>query len=347
MEHDFISAPLDRIAGFLDKARQISPKSAALMQSKLDYSAKRKEFKDKNGFAPLNITISPSYKCNLKCVNCYSESSAVESQELDDETIDRVIIEASEKWDVPFFTITGGECLTQAIEIAARHPKKIFQIYTNGTLINEERADIIAEMWNLFPLVGIEYSREDIIKGKGHCDIKKVMGMLAERDILWGVSFVLTSANSCAYENDDFMTLLVDSGALFGRFLTYMPTGTGADLYKIPSREQRRMQGEAVSKADMIAIDYMNNPDSMVKGCAAAGLRYLHVDPYGDVYPCVFAKIPAEFNLIQAYSGQYEGINCLEHILVKDPMMIKARETAKSMDANDCCPILKQAEKSE
>ena len=212
-------------------------------------------------------------------------------------------------------------------------------------MINEEIADIISGTGNLFPLVGIEYSREDIIKGKGHCDIKNVMKMLAERRIPWGISFVLTSSNSCAYENDDFISLLADSGALFGRFLTYMPAGKGADPDKVPSREQRRMQGEALRKANMIAIDYINNPDSIVRGCAAAGLRFVHVDPYGDVYPCVFAKIPASFNLSRAYAGGYEGITCLEHIMVNDPLMIRARETAMSMDADDCCPILRQAEK--
>ncbi len=335
---------------FLARASNISEKAASLIEEKfrqfLSKSKEREIFRRKYGFAPLNITISPTYWCNLSCSDCYSNSLKENSGVLSHDITDRIIKEASEKWAVPFFTLTGGEPLLYAIESAKRHKDALFQVYTNGTLINREVADNLSDLGNIFPLISIEGFKDETngIRGEGAYDrTMKAMELLTKTKVLWGISFTLTSQNANVYDTDDFLSMVIGKGALLGRFLTYMPVGRNADFRKVPSTEQRKRQGDALRKfnRDFYTIDYLNNPD-LVEGCAAAGLRYVHVDPSGAVHPCVFIPVPAQFNLVGAYEGAYENlqINCLEDILVKDPLLQMTRNIAKKRPKDSCCLVI-------
>lgn len=333
---------------FLNRVAERSQKSAGVIQASITKlfaaSSKRNEFREKHEFVPSNITFSPTYWCNLQCLDCYSNSKDKNSVVLDNETIDKAIQECTEKWAVPFFTITGGESLFYALEIAEKHPEIVFQLYTNGLLIDKGIAHKMAQMGNLFPLISIEGWKEetDRIRGEGVYDtLMDKMTLLTKERVLWGVSFKLTSNNSGVYDNQDFLMMLIGQGAVLGRFLTYMPTGRYADFQKVPSIEQRKKQGEALRNINgkFYTIDYLNNP-GLIRGCAAAGLRYVHINPYGIMEPCVFMGIEGNYNLRDAYLGRYDGINCLEHILIQDPLFIATRERAKSKSDDSCCLII-------
>ncbi|MBU0460091.1 MAG: radical SAM protein [Nanoarchaeota archaeon] len=343
---------IDDLGKFLHTLEKRSEKSASLMKTKFEElvrgSLKRWDFKRKHGFVPTNVTFSPTYWCNLECLDCYSGSSDDQRETLNDETTDRAINESSEKWSTLFYTITGGESLHHALKIAKRNPDKLFQLYTNGTLVTERIAERIAQLGNLFPLVSIEGSQEETDNVRGGGTYQKVidaMDILTEKNVVWGIAFTLTSNNADVYDNG-FLDDFISKGALVGRFLTYMPTGREADFERVPSSEQRNKQGEALRKTngtEFYGLDYLNNP-GLLKGCQVSGLRYFHIDPKGEIYPCVFLPIPAVFNLSDAYDGVYsrEGldVNCLEDILVRDPMLRLSREIAKKRDYRKCCLVI-------
>lgn len=331
-----------------------SEKSATLVGNKIpDFIAgmgKRGEFRQKHGFVPTLIMFSPTNWCNLNCIKCYPESSKEESKILQYSTIDQAIQEGKEKWAMPYFSISGGEPIDHAIDIAERHPQELFQVYTNGTLITNEKAEKIAQLGNLFPLISTEGTKEetDRIRGRGVYDkITSAMDTLTEHSVVWGVSFTLTSRNADVYETN-FLYDIIDRGAMLGRFLTYMPTGRNSDFSKVPSKEQRKKQGEALralekEKRFFLPIDYLNNP-GLVEGCGAAGLRYVNIDPAGDVYPCVFIDKPAQYNLTKAYEGEYLEVNNLEDILVKDTVMNLTRSVARKRDSSECCLVIDKPE---
>jgi len=356
MDNTKLTFSFNEVAKFLERVKQKSERSAFLIKAKLEKTyyrglIKRKKFRDAHGFVPSNITFSPTYWCNLRCLDCYPDSVNEKSKELSNEIIDKVICEATEKWAVPFFTITGGECLPHAINIAKRNPTMLFQVYTNGTLITEAVSKEIAKMGNLFPLVSIEGLREetDRIRGKGIYDkVMAAMNFLKDSGAIFGVSFTLTANNADVWNDKAFIDHIVSKGALLGRFLTYIPTGKDADFKKVPSRAQREKQGTVLREIEkqgkaFYSLDYLNNP-GLVNGCAAGGLRYVHIDPSGDIFPCVFISAPAMFNLNDVYNGVYkkEGleINCLEDILIKDPLLKLTREIAKKRDAKECCLVI-------
>lgn len=344
------------VTKFIMAIRAVSKKTASLVESSLQnfFQAipRRDTFRAEHGFIPYNLAISPTYKCNLNCVDCYSQSSRDQSTVLDPHTIDMAIQEATEKWVLPFFSISGGEPLYHALEISRKHPTKIFQLYTNGTLITEQIAEELAEKGNLVPLISIQGFKEetDRIRGKRIYDkTMNVIDILKRKGVVWGISFTLTSNNADVYDNN-FLEFFIAKGALLGRFIPYMPVGRGADTQKVPSAEQRKKQGDALRRIEeagvpFYSMDYINNP-RVIEGCAAGGLRYVHIDPSGDVYPCVFIPVHAKFNLNDVYDGKHakEGVTCLEDILVKDELMKKIRQAASKTNSLSCCLVIDNKE---
>jgi sulfatase maturation enzyme AslB (radical SAM superfamily) len=102
-------------------------------------SAARTNFAREEGFwPPFNILISPSMRCNLRCTGCYaSEYTSADDLPLD--VIDRVLTEGKEM-GVYFVTVLGGEPFIRRDmwDMYAKHNDIYFQVFTNGTLLNEK-----------------------------------------------------------------------------------------------------------------------------------------------------------------------------------------------------------------
>ena len=101
--------------------------------------------------APYTILISPSMRCNLSCEGCYAKNYK-KQDDLSFEVFDRVISQAKEM-GVAFFTILGGEPFIRPdlFDIVKKHSDAYFQVYTNGTLLNETLVKKIKEAGNIMP----------------------------------------------------------------------------------------------------------------------------------------------------------------------------------------------------
>ena len=87
------------------------------------------------------------------------------------------------------------------------------------------------------------------------------------------------------------MDQLVNWGAKFAWFFHYMPVGNNAVAELLPSPEQReemyhRIRNYRKTKP-IFTIDFQNDGE-YVGGCIAGGRNYLHINPNGDIEPCVF-----------------------------------------------------------
>jgi MoaA/NifB/PqqE/SkfB family radical SAM enzyme len=344
---------------FRHAVRERNPKSEKILRDSFIRTAgktlRREMFRRKHGFAPQNVTIAPTDWCNLSCIDCYANANENPPDELETSVIDNAIEEASDKWGMLFFTITGGESLSQAMDIAKKYPSIPIQLYTNGTLIDHGIAKEMAQMGNIFPLVSIEGLEEetDRIRGKGvYKKVMDAMDILTDEGVIWGISFTLTRNNADVYDNHEFIDTFINKGAMLGRFLTYMPSGRNASFDKVPTLEQRGKQGNALrelerEKVKFYSVDYLNNPGAF-GGCAAAGARYLYINQLGDVFPCVFTPIPAIFNLKDAYNGVYakEGlpIKSIEDILIHDPVLRLARQISFRRPTEQSCLLIDRPE---
>jgi len=84
---------------------------------------------------------------------------------------------------------------------------------------------------------------------------------------------------------------MIEKGARFAWYFTYMPVGKEADTDLMVSPDQReymyRRVREIRGTKPIFALDFWNDGE-YVNGCIAAGREYIHINANGDVEPCAF-----------------------------------------------------------
>ncbi|MGA2417693.1 MAG: radical SAM protein [Candidatus Staskawiczbacteria bacterium] len=249
---------------------------------------------EKQGHAPLfTLLISPTMRCNLKCVGCY----AVNYQKQDDlpfEIFDRIIKEGKEM-GVAFFTILGGEPLVykDIFKIFEKHSDAYFHVYTNGTLVNDDICKKLAKLGNVGITFSIEGFEEETSVRRGAGVYKKIMDgmdLMQKYGIPHGYSVCVTKKNIEKIASDEFVDLMIKKGCVLGWYFLYMPVGGDKNLDLMPSPKQRlylkkRMDNIRKNKP-ILTVDFWNDAP-LVGGCIA-GKLYAHVNNSGDVEPCIF-----------------------------------------------------------
>lgn len=258
---------------------------------------KRDDYTKKYGFHPPSFfVISPTMKCNLKCYGCYAGEYSKSGPGLSFELIDRIISEAKDI-GIHFIVVSGGEPFYRKdlLNIYEKHNNVGFQIYTNGSLLDEETVQRLAELGNVMPCISVEgYEKEtDERRGEGHFrTIMEAMDRLREAGVVFGFSATATRHNVEVITDDDYVDMLIEKGASLGWYFTYIPIGREPDVSLMPTPEQRDYQRRRVcelrqSKPILLA-DFWND-GWLTNGCISGGERYFHINANGDVEPCVFA----------------------------------------------------------
>lgn len=87
------------------------------------------------------------------------------------------------------------------------------------------------------------------------------------------------------------MDFMIDKGAAFVWYFTYMPVGSDAIPELMVTAEQRKFMYNQVrmfrKTKPIFAMDFWNDGE-YVKGCIAGGRYYFHINANGDVEPCAF-----------------------------------------------------------
>ena len=153
----------------------------------------------------------------------------------------------------------------------------------SGYYLNGEEKDL-----HLFI---INYSNLDVN------DVKKAMDtmdLLRTNGIIYGTSICYTRHNCEAVTSDDFLDFLVEKGVSCSWYFHYMPVGMDASAELIPTVEQRKYIYRRIREVrafeggkPIFLMDFQNDGE-FVSGCIAGGKYYCHINPNGDVEPCVF-----------------------------------------------------------
>lgn len=267
----------------------------------------------RNGLPPLyTVLISPTMRCNLNCAGCYARNYA-KKDDLPSETLDKIVREAKEL-GVAFFTILGGEPFLRddLLSLFRRHPDVYFQVFTNSTLLDEEKVKELAEVGNVIIECSIEGFREtnDGRKGKGHFDkVMAAMDTLGSCGVPFGYSVCVTRQNAEEVMSNEFVELLMQRGALVGWYFLYMPVCGDRNIDLMPLPEQRRLLKERRdyirAHYPILIIDFWNDAP-YVGGCISAK-HYCHINNFGDVEPCIFTHF-SQVN-IKDHSLK-EALNC-------------------------------------
>ncbi len=266
----------------------------------IEWMNKSKFLEKKYGFCPpFTIVITPSLRCNLCCPSCHSDDHhRANAPELDLKALER-IIRGGKEIGVYFYTILGGEPLLlfdDLSELANAHKDCLFLVFTNGTLITEDMADKLLELKNVIVAFRVNGTRQDMdsIRGTGIYDrVLDSITLLNNRNLIFGISLVLTSKNYEFLHSKDFLDFWEELGIVFGVNYLFMPIGPEPDLSLMPTPLQRISFGEFIKdyreKHPLLLMDFWSDAPT-VNGCMAAGRRFLHINNRGDVEPCMFAR---------------------------------------------------------
>lgn len=251
--------------------------------------------------SPGFLVIAPGKACNLQCKGCYA-SSGHDKEKLDWDVFDQIITQAKELWASWFFTITGGEPLAyrsqgkDILDIIEKHDDCMFQIYTNGTLIDRDTAQRMAELGNMVPAISVEGLKDstDNRRGEGvHDRILQAMANLREVGVPFGISMTATRFNCEEILSDEVIDFYRAQGALFAWLFQYMPIGRGFTLDLLVTPKQRawmyQRTWDIVRKKGFFIADFWNFGTAS-GGCISAGKSggYFYIDWNGKVMPCVF-----------------------------------------------------------
>jgi len=264
-------------------------------------SVRRNEVRSQGLHVPGVVLISPTMRCNLHCTGCYAASYSTKD-DLELEVIDRVLGEM-EELGIFWATILGGEPFIRhdMWDIYKKHNDIFFQIYTNGTLVNQEVARKLAELGNILVIFSLEGFEEQTDARRGKGIFQKVMngmGNLREVGVPYGFSVMATRHNIDTLISDEFYDMLIEKGCFIGWQFLYIPTGLNPDISLMPTAEQRellRVKGprRIRNEKPIFTIDFWNDAPHM-GGCIAGANHFLHINSRGDVEPCIFIHLATD-----------------------------------------------------
>lgn len=244
---------------------------------------------------PWAVLMDPTSACNLKCTGCwaaeYGHQQNLSVEELED------IINQSEKLGCYMFLYSGGEPLVRKkdiITLCERHPECAFMAFTNGTLIDEAFADEMLRVGNLVPAISVEGFEKETDFRRGEGTFKKTMRameILRNKKLMFGISCCYTSKNAEFIGSEEYTDAMINWGAKFAWYFTYMPVGKDAVPELMATAEQREFMYHQIrkmrGKKPIFFMDFWNDGE-YVGGCIAGGRSFLHINASGDIEPCAF-----------------------------------------------------------
>ena len=255
------------------------------------------EFQEKEGFqGPEIMVLDVTARCNLRCKGCWAGEYDKKAEDLDMKLIEKAIDEARYKIGLNHIAVTGGEPLIREdlFDIFEKYSDCQFILYTNGTLLTDEKIKKIAELGNVYMLLSLEGNEEYTDARRGEGVYKKVMSAmdkLREAGVILGFSSCPTRENIEYLASDEFVDNMLEKGCHYGFYFQYVPVGRDPDPEIMPTPEQRNKIRYSLYRhrntKPILLIDFWNDGPE-VNGCMAGGRKYFHITNNGDIEPCVF-----------------------------------------------------------
>ena len=291
---------------------------------------------------PFAILLDPTTACNKKCIGCWA-ADYDKALSLSYEELNRIFTQGKEL-GIYSYIMTGGEPLIRKkdiLSLAKEHNDCVFMIFTNGTLIDEAFCKALCEVGNIVPTISVEGFDEatDNRRGEGSWkDIIRAMEVMKAHHVPFGFSTCFTNSNCDSVLSDEFIDLMMEKGAYFSWYFTFMPVGCNTDISLMANPDQREKLYRTIRRwreeKPIFNMDFWHDAE-YVGGCVAGGRRYCHINANGDVEPCVFCH--------------YSNANIKEVTLLEALGQPLFREYQKNQPFNENqfrpCPILDNSPK--
>lgn len=294
---------------------------------------------------PWVLLLDPTSACNLHCTGCWAAEYG-NRLNLSFEDMDSICTQA-EELGIHAFLLTGGEPLVRkadVIRLCEKHKESAFHCFTNGTLIDEDFCKEMLRVGNFVPSISLEgFEKEnDARRGAGTFNkVMHAMDLMKKYKLLFGTSICYTSLNYKTVTSDEFLDMIIEKGVSYTWYFHYMPVGNDASTDLLLNPQQREYMFHRVREIrdfkggkPIMAIDFKND-GQFVEGCVAGGKYYCHINPNGDVEPCVF------IHYSNANIHEKSLLECLQQPL------FKAYQENQPFNDNmlQPCPMLENPEK--
>jgi len=237
--------------------------------------------------------ISVTNDCNLSCQGCWVTRGA-KSSSLDLEAINKIITD-SKKQGSYFFGILGGEPLMyrDLFNLFRAHPDCYFQLFTNGTLLNEKIATELRSLGNVTPLISLEGNEliSDVRRGSNQVFNRTVnaIEIATKEGLITGVAISVCKSNIEMALSDEFIAMLHNRGVVYLWYYIYRPTGENPHYELALSADEilrlRQFLVDGRKKYPLVLIDSYWGADGEPFCPAAEGLSH-HINPDGFIEPC-------------------------------------------------------------
>jgi len=278
-------------------------------------SGRRTDLMERTGMmAPMTVLMSPTMRCNLTCDGCYAAEYSPD-QDLDRDLLQKIVDEGNDM-GVFLFTMLGGEPLMYdgLLDFVRENEDAYFQVFTNGTLLDQDLVDELAEVGNVAPMLSIEGTPEmtDLRRGPGvHRQVMEVMDRLGEAGVPFGYSVTVARNNWRILISDEFIDPLVEKGAMISWHFLYMPVGRDPSTAMMLTPEERNEFRIAIHRVrdikPIFPVDFWGDAP-WVQGCIA-GRHYAHITSEGWVEPCIFTHFATDnirdVSLLEAFNSPY------------------------------------------
>ncbi|MDX9872636.1 MAG: radical SAM protein [Clostridia bacterium] len=244
---------------------------------------------------PWAILMDPTTACNLRCIGCwageYEKTNALSFEELDN------IIQQGKELGIYMYLYSGGEPLMRKddlIRLAEKHADCAFLSFTNGTLFDKDFIKEVVRVGNLVFAISIEgfEAFTDMRRGAGtYQRVIAGMDLLREAGVGFGYSVCYHSRNTEDVSSDEFVDYMIEKGARFAWYFTYVPIGKNSVIDLLATPQQRAYMYHRIREIraakPLFALDFWNDGE-YTDGCIAGGRNYFHINAHGDIEPCAF-----------------------------------------------------------
>lgn len=276
---------------------QISQRIFSEFSATLDNAAIRRHI-------PLVGALELTYRCNQACCHCYCNLGVRDKKADDELTTAEVIRILDEAADAGCFwlLLTGGEVLLRGdfsdIYLHAVKKGMIVGVFTNGTLIDDRIAGLLAEFPPLVVDISIYGSRplvhDAITRVKGSFESMMAgVARLKKRGVKLSLKTIAMTPNFQDLGN--IHALVKDIGLQFhfdGLISPRIDGGRGPESYRL---DVETMTGADIAEYDdpgnceEVFDEFWNKKPEEPASCGA-GVFGFNINPYGILSPCTMFK---------------------------------------------------------
>ncbi len=241
------------------------------------------------------VQVATSTSCNLHCVDCLTRAAHAGREPTVAEL--RHVFAEVDRLNAMYVVLVGpGETFTsrervdELTSLMRGFPDMIFVAFTNGTLLSDEVAAVLAGAHNLFLLVSLDGPREvnDRRRGRGVYDrVVEACSRLTAHGIPFGISTTVFAENLEHVLSERYARTLADLGALLCLMIRYRTSPSLAEGALHPPDESeiaRRLAAlRSLLPLPLVDIDAFEQR----WGCRARSGSLVYVAADGAVRPCV------------------------------------------------------------